>query len=74
MKEIFRLDGFYSKIMVSYRDANSHKKKLKGLFQELGTQLNFSAVYQPQIYGQIKTVNQVLEYMLGVYVMDKPSK
>lgn len=30
--------------------------------------------YHPQRYGKTKSVNQVLEYMLIMYVMDKPSK
>lgn len=40
----------------------------------MGTQLNFSTTYHPQTNGQIERVNQVLEYMLRLYVMDKPTK
>ena len=46
----------------------------KGLFADLGTKLNFSTAYHPQTDGQIERVNQVLEDMLHVYVMDKPTK
>ena len=73
MKEIFRLHIF-PKVIVSDWDVKFTSKFWKGLSQELGTQPNFNVVYHPQIYGQIERVSQVLEYMLGVYVMAKPSK
>ena len=46
----------------------------KGLFKEFGTNLNFSTTYHPQIDGQTKRVNQVIEDMLRMYAMDWPSK
>ena len=73
MKEVFRLHGFPKEI-ISYRDAKFTSKFWKGLFQELGNQLNFSTTYHPQTDGQTERVNQVLEDMLRMYVMDKPSK
>jgi hypothetical protein len=36
--------------------------------------LNFSTTYHPETNGQTETVNQVVEYMLRMYVMDKISK
>jgi hypothetical protein len=36
--------------------------------------MNFSIAYHPQSDGQTKRVNQVIEEMLRMYVMDKPSK
>ena len=63
MKENFRLHGL-PKVIISDKDANFAGNLLKYLFQWLGTQLNFSNVYHPQMDGHTKRVNQVLEYML----------
>jgi len=73
MKEIFRLHGL-PKAIISDRDIKFTSNLWKGFFKYLGTQLNFSMTYNPQTYGQIERVNQVLEDMLRMYVMDKPSK
>ena len=73
MKDIFRLHGFPKEI-ISYRDSKFTSKFWKILFSYLGTKLNFSTAYHPQTDGQIERVNQVLEDMLRMYVMDKPTK
>jgi hypothetical protein len=40
-------------------------------FQEaLGTQLNFSTTYHPEIDAKTKEINHILEDMLCMYVMD----
>jgi hypothetical protein len=36
--------------------------------------LNFSTTYHPESNGQTKRLNRVIEYILRMYVMDKPSK
>lgn len=73
MREIFKLHGIPKAIM-SYHDIKFTSSIWKGLFQDLGTQLNFSLAYHPLTDGQTKRVNQVLEDMLRMYVMDKPTK
>ena len=73
MKDIFRLHGLPKEI-VSDRDFKFTSNFWKGLFADLGTKLNFSTVYHPQTDGKIERVNQVLQDMLRMYVMNKPTK
>ena len=73
MKEIFKLHGL-PKAIVSDRDFKFTSNIWKGLFADLGTNLKFSTTYHPQMDGQIERVNQVLEDMLRMYVMEKPTK
>ena len=69
MKEIFKLQGL-PKAIVSDRNVKFTFNFKKGLFADLGTKLNFSTTYHPLT----KRVNQVLEDMIHIYVMDKPTK
>jgi hypothetical protein len=73
MREIDRLHGI-SKTIVFDKDPKFTSKFWKGLFNGFGTNLNFSTTYHPESDGQIERVNQVIEDMLRMYVMDKPSK
>lgn len=73
MKEIARLHGV-PKAIVSNRDSKFTSNFWKGLFKEFGTNLNLSTTYHPQTDGQIETLNEVIEDMLRMYVMDRPSK
>ena len=73
MKEIFRLHGLL-KAIISDRDTKFTSIFWKILFVDLGTQLKFRISYHPQTNGQIVRVNHVIEDMLHMYVMDKPSK
>ena len=63
MKDIFKLHGL-PKAIVSDRNVKFTSNFWKGLFADLGTKLNFSTAYHPQIDGQTERVNQVLEDML----------
>jgi transposase InsO family protein len=73
MKEVARLHGI-PKAIVSDRDPKFTSNFWKGLFKGFGTNLNFNTTYHPQTDGKIERVNQVIEDMLQMYVMDKPSK
>jgi transposase InsO family protein len=73
MKEVARLHGI-PKTVVSDRDSKFSSKFWKGLFKGFGMNLNFSTTYHPDSNGQIERVNQVIEYMLRMYAMEKPSK
>jgi hypothetical protein len=62
------------KEIVSDRDPKFTSNFWKGLFKGFGTILNFNITHHPEPYGQTKRTNQIIEYMLRMYVMDKPSK
>ncbi len=63
-----RLHGVPKKI-VSNKDAKLTSKFWKELFAGLGTKPTFSMTNHPQIDGQIKRANKILEDMLRMYVM-----
>jgi hypothetical protein len=44
------------------------------LFKGFDTNINFITTYHPQIDGKTERLNQIIEDMLRIYVMDKPSK
>ena len=44
------------------------------MFVDLGTKLKFNIAYHPQTDGKTERVNQIIEDMLRMYVMDKPTK
>jgi hypothetical protein len=59
---------------VSDRDPKFTSKFWKGLFKGFITNMNFSKTYHQETDGKTERVNQVIEDMLRLYVMDKPSK
>jgi hypothetical protein len=62
------------KKIVSDRDPKFTSKFWRGLFKGFGTNMDFSTTYHLESVGQTERVNQVIEDMLRMYVMDKPSK
>jgi len=73
MREVACLRGI-PKTIVFDRDPNFTSKFWKGLFKGFKTNLNFNTTYHPESDGKTERVNQVIEDMLRMYVMDKPSK
>ena len=73
LKQIFRLHGV-PKVIISDRDPKFTGNFWKSLFKGLNTTLNFSTSFHPQIDGQTERVNQVLKYLLRMYVKDQPGK
>ncbi|KAL4017080.1 hypothetical protein IC575_024754 [Cucumis melo] len=69
MMEIVRLHGVPVSI-VSDRDAHFTSKFWKGLQLALGTRLDFSTTFHPQIDGQTERLNQILEDMLRAWVLE----
>jgi hypothetical protein len=73
MREIAKLHGV-PKTIVSDKDSKFTSNFWKGLFKGFGTNLKFSTTCHPESDGKTKRVNRVIEDMLRMYVMDKPSK
>ena len=68
VKEIVRLHGI-PKDIVSDRDRRFQARFWQALQKAFGTKLNFSSSYHPEIDGQTKRVNQILEDMLRAYIL-----
>jgi hypothetical protein len=73
MKQVARLHRI-PKTIVSDRDPKFTSNFWKGLFKGFRTNLNFSTAYHPESDGQTERVNRMIEDILRMYVMDKPSK
>jgi hypothetical protein len=73
LKEVARLHGI-PKTIVSDRDLKFTSNFWKGLYKGFRTNLNCSTAYHPESDGQTERVNRVIEDMLRIYVMDKPSR
>ena len=69
VNEIVRLHGVPASI-VSDRDSRFTSHFWGGVQKALGTRLDFSTAFQPQIDGQSKRTIQTLEYMLKACVLD----
>jgi hypothetical protein len=72
MKEVARLQGI-PKTNVSNRDPKFTSNFWKGLFKGFGMNMNFSTAYHPDSDGKTERVNRLIEDILRMYVMDKPS-
>jgi hypothetical protein len=73
MKDIFILHGMPKEI-ISNRDTKFTSRFWKSLMAGFETTLLFSTTYHPQMNGQTKRVNQILEYMIRMHVMHQPKK
>jgi hypothetical protein len=73
IKEVAQLQGI-PKTIVSDRDPKFTLNFWKGLFKGFRTNLNFSKTYNPEFDGQTERVNRVIEDILRMYLMDKPSR
>jgi hypothetical protein len=74
MREIANMHGIPKKIV-----SNKDSKLTSNFWRDIqriwdGTNLNFGTTYHLETDGQTERVNQVIQDMLMMYVMDKPSK
>ncbi|MCO5575828.1 hypothetical protein L7F22_029633 [Adiantum nelumboides] len=69
ISQIFKYHGMPTSI-VSDRDPRMTSNFWKGLFQNLGTKLNFSSAYHPQTDGQSEITNSIVLDLLKAYVME----
>jgi transposase InsO family protein len=68
IENIVKLHGVPSRI-VSDRGTQFTSRFWKSLHKAMGTKLNFSSAYHPQIDGQTERVNQIMENMLRACVL-----
>jgi len=73
MKEIARIYGV-PKAIVLEEDPKFTSNFWKGLFKGFGNNLNFSTTYHLDSNGKTEGINQIIEDMLRMYVIEKPSK
>ena len=73
MKEVSKLHGIVKSI-VPNKDTKFTYNCWKGLLKGFYINLNMSRTYHLQKKGQTKRFNQMIEYMLRMYVMDQPYK
>ena len=73
IKGVFMYHGLPQRI-ISNCDTKFTSNFWRAIFEATRTKLSFSIAYHPQINGQMKQVNQVIEDMLGAYCMQEPSK
>ena len=62
------------KAIILDQDTKFTRNFWRYLFFGLETQLNFSTTYHPHINGHTERVKQIVEDMLRMYVMNKPTK
>jgi transposase InsO family protein len=73
MRQIARLHGI-PRIVVSDKYTKFTSNFWRGLFKLFGKNLNFITAYHPQLDELTERFNRIIEDMLRMYVMDKPSK
>ena len=69
ISQIFKYHGLPTSI-VSDRDPRMTSNFWKGLFENLGTRLNFSSAYHPQTDGQSEIANLTILDLLKAYVTE----
>ena len=68
MTHIFNKHHGFPKTIISNRDPKMTSLFWQGLFDNVGTKLNFSSTYHPQMNGQSEIVNSTILDLLKCYV------
>ena len=67
--QVFKYHGLPTSI-ACYRDPRMTSNFWKGLFENLGTKLNFSLAYHPQMDGKSEIANLTIIDLLKAYVIE----
>ena len=67
--QIFKYHGLPKSIVLD-RDPRMTSLFWQGLFENMGTRLDFSSTYHPQMDGQSEIVNSIVLDLLKTYVND----
>ena len=73
IRRIFRYHGLLTSIVFD-RDPKMMSLFWQGVFENLGTKLNFSLAYHPQTDGQSEIVNSIILDLLKSYVSEVDQK
>ena len=73
LSQVFKYHGLPTSIVFD-RDPRMTSNFWKGLFENLGTRLNFSSAYHPQTDGQSEIANLTIIDLLKAYVTEVDQK
>ena len=68
--QIYKYHGLPTSIVSADRDPRMTNNFWKGIFENLGTRLNFLLFYQPQMDGQSDIANLTILDLLKTYVTE----
>ena len=73
LREVVRLDGLPTSIVLD-SESRFLRHLWRNLWRKMGTILNYSSTYHPQIDGQTEVVRKSLGNLLRILVGDHPKQ